>query len=290
MKLGEISKYYVLRETDLGYMLREVGKEEDEEFPDGIFLHRNETDFKRLSEGDRVEAFLYMDKQKRVAATLYKPFITVNKGALCEVVSTTSAGAFFNIGISKDILMSSDDFSSNERPLRGDKLPVKLRLRGNSIYIKLLNKEQMLEMNDGYKYEVNQKAEAYVYRITKDGINLVDEHYNIFFIHKNNLRDTHRLGEKVTFTVTGLKEQETFIDYYGTTIQSKENILSDDCDRILKYLNEHHGVMNYTEDTDPLVIEKVFNMSKSAYKRALGHLYKEKTILILNNKICLTRK
>ena len=39
--------------------------------------------------------------------------------------------------------------------------------------------------------------------------------------------------------------------------------------------------MNYTEDSDPLVIEKVFHMSKSAFKRAIGHLYKEEKIIFL---------
>ena len=42
---------------------------------------------------------------------------------------------------------------------------------------------------------------------------------------------------------------------------------------------------NYTEDSDPLVIEKVFHMSKSAFKRAIGHLYKEEKIILLKNKI-----
>ena len=148
MKLGLISKYEVVRETDLGYILKDI-EENDSEY----FLHRNESNYQKLKPGDLVDAFLYVDKQKRVAATLYKPLITLNQGGLCTCVSVTSSGAYFNIGISKDILLSSDDYSSLERVMVGDKLPCKLRLRGNnSIYIKLLNKEQILELNDGYKY------------------------------------------------------------------------------------------------------------------------------------------
>ena len=108
MKLGEIGKYKVLRETDLGYMLVDLEdalKEDQEE----VFLHRNETNFKKLYPGDVVSAFLYLDKQKRVAATLYEPLITTTKGALCKVVNKTTAGAFFDIGISKDILKQASE-------------------------------------------------------------------------------------------------------------------------------------------------------------------------------------
>ena len=104
MKLGEIGKYKVLRETDLGYMLVALEDSENEDAEE-IFLHRNETNFKKLYPGDVVSAFLYLDKQKRVAATLYEPLITINQGALCKVVNKTTAGAFFDIGISFLVLV-----------------------------------------------------------------------------------------------------------------------------------------------------------------------------------------
>lgn len=285
MKLGEVSKYIVLRETDLGFMLKSTDVNDENEY----FLHRNETNFKILHVDDRVNAFLYLDKQKRPSLTLYEPLATINKGSLCEAVSMTEAGTFFNIGISKDILLSSDDYRGNNGPRKGDKLPVKLRLRGNSIFIKLLNKEEILALSDGFRYANNEKTFGYVYRITKDGINLVDEHYNVIFIHKNNLRNEHRLGEKVEFSIIGSKEMDGYFDYYGTCIQNKEHMLEDDCQVILDYLDNHAYVMNYTEDSDPLVIEKVFHMSKSAFKRAIGHLYKEEKIILFKNKIALKR-
>ena len=70
----------------------------------------------------------------------------------------------------------------------------------------------------------------------------------------------------------------------------KEHMIDDDANTILEYLNTHKGVMNYTEDSDPLVIEHIFHMSKSAYKRALGHLYKENKIKITETKIILIRE
>ncbi len=284
-RLGMISKYVVLRETDLGYMLANVDERKEDPESEEYFLHRNESNYQILQVNEMVNAFLYADKQKRLALSLYLPKCTCVKGALCTCVSTTTQGAYFNIGISKDMLLSSDDYLIDERPLVNDMLPIKLRLKGNKLYAQLLNKYEMLEMNDGFKYEVGEKTSAYVYRISKDGINLVDEHFNLFFIHKNNLRSSHHLGEKVEFSIFGVNEK----DYYGTTILNKECMIGSDSEVILNYLKDHHGVMDYTEDTDPLIIDKVFHMSKAAFKRAIGHLYKDEKIVILEKRIILKR-
>ena len=60
--LGTIQKYKVVRETDLGYVLTYDGTDE-------FFLHRNETNFQKLTTGQVVDAFLYTDKKSRLALT-----------------------------------------------------------------------------------------------------------------------------------------------------------------------------------------------------------------------------
>ena len=65
-------------------------------------------------------------------------------------------------------------------------------------------------------------------------------------------------------------------------------MIASDAQLILDYLKTHFGVMNYTENTDAEIIFNIFKMSKAAFKRALGHLYKDKKIIIQNNKIILT--
>ena len=67
MSLGHIDRYKVGRETKLGYILLKDGNE--------YFLHHNECNGRLLYSGDYVDAFLYADKQGRVAATLYPPLV-----------------------------------------------------------------------------------------------------------------------------------------------------------------------------------------------------------------------
>lgn len=275
MKLGTTALYTVLRETNLGYMLEHEGEE--------FFLHHNECNGRYLKDGEKVEAFLYVDKKKRVAATLYQPYVTATIGRLCDVVAHSPAGVFVHIGISRDILLSSDELEEGKWPQIGDKVCCALKVRGQNIFIRRLNKEEILSMTSTNPLKKDQSVSAYVYRITEKGINLVDEDYHVIFVYYTNLRKTYCLGEKVDVRIISINEQ----DYSGTTIEQKENMLNRDAEVIIQYLNTHYGVMNYTSESSPEAIEKVFKMSKSAFKRALGTLYKDKKVILNESKTIL---
>ena len=62
-------------------------------------------------------------------------------------------------------------------------------------------------------------------------------------------------------------------------------VLEDDKKTILEYIDTHFGVIPFSENTEPEIIERVFKMSKAAFKRAIGSLYKEKKIIIEENRI-----
>ena len=301
--LGEINDFVIARKTDIGYILIEPRDYDPKQNYDDLyfgkdnvnhikeyFLHNNETDHKELNIGDKVKAFLYLDKQKRLAATLFKPLITTKLGALCDVVGINEAGCYVNIGISKDILFSSDEYNVDTMPILKEgiktKLPCKLRVRGNNLFIKLLSKNDMINYKDGTTLSKGEEVIAYVYRITGEGINLVDEHFNVIFIHKSNIRKSYHLGEEVKCVIIGSTDE----DYYGSTIISKDAFASDDCTIILNYLKEHHGVMNYSSKTDPDIILRVFNMSKVSFKKALGNLYKQRLVILEEERTILVRK
>lgn len=276
MKIGEINKFKVLRETNLGYML--LGG--DEEF----FLHHNECNGKTLFPDDEVEAFLYADKKGRVAATLHTPKATLTKCGFCEVVGKTENGVFVNIGISKDILLSRDVLpeEQNAWPNEGDVIFCKLRIRSERLLISPCNKEEILSQKEE-DLEIGSTYDGYVYRLTKNGINVVTLNKNVIFIYFANIRKKYRLGEKVSVKILHKNED----DFSGTVNEQKEHLMVDDAKKILEYLASHGGTMMVTEDSDADVIYHLFKMSKSAFKRAIGKLYKERKILILEDKIIL---
>lgn len=276
MKLGLISKYKVERETNLGYTISDESGE--------YFLHHNECNHQKFKDGQIIEAFLYTDKQRRIAATCYMPYITLEKGGLCEVVNRTETGAYVNIGISRDLLLSSDDLPKKLMPKIGDKVACKIRIKNNNLYIRLLNKQNIQELQDNVLLNNKQKVKGHVYRVTDDGLNFIDEHFNIIFVHKNNLKKEYRVGEEIEGRIINVNENFPN-EYSATTIEQKELVLEDDKKTIMEYIDTHFGVIPFSENSDPEVIERVFKMSKSAFKRAIGSLYKDKLIIIEENRI-----
>lgn len=276
--IGKTSSFRVLRETNLGYILEDIDGNE-------YFLHHNECDGRHLKFNENVDAFLYVDKQKRVAATLYKPFVSITHSAFCNVVGKSDSGVYVNIGISKDILFSKDSYLEKYEPSIDNLLLGNLKYRAHNLYFRLLNKDEIIALNKGDKLEVNKKYIAYVYRITDAGVNLVTKDFNVIFVHKTALRSNPHLGDALEVKIT--KANET--DYTGTCIEQKEIERISDSEIVLNYLKNHNGVMNYTDKTEPIIIEKVFNMSKGAFKRALGMLYKDGLVILEEKKTILKR-
>ena len=99
LKIGEIGKFIVKRETDISYTLAPYGNDETT----FVFLHFNQS-IRRLKIGEIIDAFLYYDNKKRLCATMETPIITATKYDFVEVVNTCDAGVFVNIGVAKDIL------------------------------------------------------------------------------------------------------------------------------------------------------------------------------------------
>lgn len=276
--LGKVSLFRVLRETKLGYVL-----ESDD--GDEYFLHHNECAGRYLTFNDNVKAFVYVDKMKRLACTLEKPLITVENAGFGKVVGASNSGVFISIGTSKDILFSLEHMPKALWPQVDDYLCGRLVVRAKNLCFKQLNKTEIIALNDGTKFTVDQEVEGYVYRISEDGINLVTKDYNVIFIHKSSLRKKYRLGELVNCKITKISEN----DYSATTIEQKEIARISDSEILLNYLNEHNGVMNYGDKTDAAIIEHVFHMSKSAFKRALGNLYHEGLVILEDKKTILKR-
>ncbi|NQU64281.1 MAG: RNA-binding protein, partial [SAR324 cluster bacterium] len=55
-------------------------------------------------------------------------------------------------------------------------------------------------------------------------------------------------------------------------------------------LTEAGGFMPYHDKSDPEEIKLAFNLSKKNFKKAIGGLYRDKQIQLLNNGIQLNRE
>jgi len=273
LKPGEIQQLKVLRKTDIGYML--VNKNQDE-----VFLHNNETNFKELQPNTMVNAFLFYDNKGRLAATLLNPIITKDKSAWLKATGVNEKiGVFLNNGINKDILYSKDNLPKNINlwPKVGDLLYVKLEVTKNFLAINS-NDKGMEDFNQG------EEVHARVVKIGDDGISLLTNNLTPIFVSSTNLRRPYRIGED-TMVIINYRHHE----YYSAQLTLQKEIqMLDDAETILAYLQER-GKMRLTDKSTPEEIQQLFNMSKKAFKRALGTLYKNRQIDFINGETVLKR-
>ncbi len=275
LKIGEINKLEVLKETDIAYTLTNGINE--------VFLHFNQTP-KPLKVGEIVNAFLYYDQKKRLCATLETPLITTTKYAFVEVVEINSGGVFVNIGINKDILLSKDylTVSLSGWPKAGDKLPCILKVKTNQLTARIINKND--EIKKPQLLNIGSIASGYVSHLSPSGIGIYTDDFDFVFIHKSLLRKNYRLGESVEFKVININQ---YNEYNASTIQNKELSRLSDSDDILNHLKANGGIMKLGNASTPEEISKTLHMSKSAFKRAMGNLYKQRLIEIEDYKTIL---
>jgi len=278
LKIGEINSLTVNRKTDIGYML-----ESDTE---QVFLHFNESNHEELKKGDIVSAFLYYDQKARLAATLKMPHITISKPGFLRVSAVhEELGVFLDMGISKELLLSFEDlpYDHDLWPKVDDILYVIIKIKSRFV-AKIASKEEVkiIPLNE---LKLMDTIEARVQKIGKEGINLLTEEGHFIFVHHSNLKEKYRLGQLLNCKVT-FKSEKGYTGFLGL---QKEKLIYDDANIILSHLIRH-GDLNLTSDSSPEEIKETFDMSKKAFKRALGTLYKDRKIDFVDNKTILVKK
>ncbi|XMB72347.1 S1-like domain-containing RNA-binding protein [Mycoplasmatota bacterium WC30] len=266
MIIGRINTLKVLRETDIAYQLTD-GIEE-------VFLHKKEAK-RPYEDGEEIDVFLYVDNQSRITASTKEPLIQVGEAKMLDVVSVNhNYGVFLYYGMVKDLLVSLDDLPDDRRnwPREGDKMLIEMIEKKGHLLGHIIGRKQVADHFPEPEILVEkQEVPCVVMYMIDNGMVCFTEFGHEIFIHQNNYRDKYRIGQAVTPKILKLNPSG---EYVGTLIEQKELMLEKDSELILEYLEENFGKMNITDKSDAEKIYNTFHMSKSAFKRALGKLYK----------------
>jgi uncharacterized protein len=266
--LGSIITLTVARKTEFGYFLTDG--EED------VLLHKNETN-EEYELDDEVEVFLYNDSTGRMAATTKIPIISEGVYEWVKVVGVRNdLGVFLDIGISKDLLLGKDDLPVVKEvwPSEGDMLYSTLRVNRNGrLYAKIASEQVITELSiPANEKDLNKNIQGYVYRTAKVGTWMITAEGYRGFIHESQRKEEPRLGQKVQGRIIDIKEDGTV---NISLLPRKHESQSSDADVIMDFLVSRNGAMPYWDKSMPEDIEERFQMSKGAFKRAIGKLMKE---------------
>ncbi|QDP40351.1 CvfB family protein [Radiobacillus deserti] len=267
-KAGTIQNLTVIRKIDTGYVLGGLEQE--------VLLHHKEVE-KPLEVDEEIQVFLYQDKKGQVVATTVIPSVRTDTYDWAEVVEVVKdLGVFVNIGIAKEILVSSDNLPMVERvwPKVGDMLYVTLDFdkKGRMLAIPLTEGVFDGEWEMAPESILNHPVKGRVYRSSKEGAVILTEEGYRGFIHHTERKKEPRLGEWLEGRVIDVKKDGTI---NVSLLPLKQVGMVDDAEMIVNYLQKHDGMMNFGDKSDPEDIKKTFQISKAAFKRALGKLMKE---------------
>ncbi|MGO1060442.1 CvfB family protein [Planococcus sp. FY231025] len=231
--------------------------------------------------GEEIEVFLYRNRQGGIAATPMIPHILPSVYGWAKVLKVSPReGAVVDIGTTREVYVLPADLPQVQElwPQQGDHLFMTLRTdRYGDLYGRLATEETVLELSAPAPEEVfNKDLKARAYRLLPVGSFMltVPEMYRVF-VHESERETEPRLGEEKTVRIIGVKEDRTL---NGSLLPRKQERLSDDAEMILRYLEESGGQMPFTDKSSPDEIFEMFGLSKAAFKRAMGRLYKERRI------------
>ena len=91
-----------------------------------------------------------------------------------------------------------------------------------------------------------------------------------------------RIGDVIEAKVTNVKEDGKL----DVTLRDKAYIqMEDDAELVMRVIEEFAGVLPFSDKASPEVIKRETGLSKNAFKRAVGKLYKERRVEITERAI-----
>lgn len=273
IELGKRQQLEVVRIKDFGvYLGEKAGDEAAVLLPKKLVPEDTKT-------GDKLEVFIYKDSEDRLIATTGTAALQAGEVAVLKVKEVGKIGAFLDMGLEKDLLLPFKE--QNHKVCQGEECLVALyidksqRLAATMRVYAYMSSQTPYEKDDkvtGIVYEINEDLGAFV---------AVDNRY-YGLIPKKELYGNIHEGDVIEARVTKVREDGKL----DLSPREKAHVqMGTDAQLVQKIIDEFDGVLPFNDKADPEVIKREFNLSKNAFKRAVGHLLKEGKIKITDKTI-----
>ena len=245
---------------------------------DEVLLPNNQLDG-TLKEGGDVEVFIYKDSEDRLIATREVPKLYLGEVALLKVTDVTKIGAFLDWGLKKDLFLPFKEQTKRVRP--GDMALVALYIDKSERLCATMHVYDYLRTD--HNYQKNDHVHGRIYEITESfgAFVAVEDCFSALIPH-NEMNRVLNVGDELDARIKEIREDGKL------TLSLAEKLkvqMSSDADRIYERLIASGGTLPFHDKTSPEIIKREFGISKAAFKRALGKLFKAEKIIIYPDHI-----
>jgi len=270
-KPGDVVELTIARVSDLGAFL-DAGTGNT---GDDILLHKAQQPDEGITVsdvGEKIKVYLYTDPKGRLAASTRLPQMKEGQVARVEVINTSRDGAFVDIGAERGVFMPFSQMRGKLR--RGEKVWAKLyRDKSGRLAVTMEVEDELRQAakSAGDDVKIGDMVTGSVYNITEKGAFLFTSERYLAFLHNDEMPERIRVGEEFTARVAFIRPDGRL----NVSLRPvKEKSIEADAAKIIELLTSRGGQIPYGDDTSPEIIKEKFNISKSAFKRAMGFLLK----------------
>jgi predicted RNA-binding protein (virulence factor B family) len=271
LEIGKTVSLEVLRAVPMGVML---GSAEAEVLLPARYVPEG------ASPGDLVEVFLYTDSEDRPIATTEQPLARADEFACLRVASVDRIGAFLDWGLPKDLLLPFR--SQLERVSPKQRVVVRVLLDSVSGRpVASAKIERFLEPPPDDLRE-GQSVQLLVYEKTELGSKaIVDGRFGGLLYHRRGERRL-AIGSAATGYVQRIRDDGK-VDLTRTPFGKAA--IDDASATLLEALQRAGGRLELSDRSEPEEIRRTLALSKKAFKRAVGALYRERRIRMGDSSI-----
>ena len=223
--------------------------------------------------GDDIDVFIYLDGEERPVATTLRPFILLNDFALLKANYVSKIGAFMDWGLEKDLFIP---FREQERKIKeGSTYLVYMyfdhqtgRLVGSTKLEKYLD-------NNNHELQIRDKVHLIIWNTSELGSKVIINKKHLGLIYSNEVFKNLSVGDQTSGFIKKVREDGK-IDVSLEEISYKN--IEPNAKRILDVIQKNSGFLKLNDKSHPDEIKAKLGISKKAFKKAIGSLYKKRLI------------
>lgn len=267
--VGQHQELTILRHTTVGLYLGDDAGDEDVLLP-------NKYCPEKFTLGDKLRVFVYRDYEERKIATNLMPKILMHQFAFLRVTSVSNIGAFMDWGLEKELLVPFRE--QRKKMEEGRWYLVYLDLDDETDRLYATNKIEKRLQNHTLTAKEGDAVEIMIMKKTDLGFSVIVNQQHEGLIFESDIFSKLNIGDKLKGYVKKIREDNK-LDIQLQPI-GFENFNDPNCEMILRRLVVNDGFLAISDKSSPEEIYDQFGISKKAYKKAIGTLYKQRKITL----------
>ncbi len=274
IEIGKYTKLSVAKQVNMGYLLN--NKQGEEILLPNNFVPEN------IQTGDKLKVFAYKNSRNEIVATTQKPNIILNEFAFLEVKSNTEHGTFLDWGLDKDLFVPFSEQTSKMK--EGNWYLVYLYFDKKSERLAATTKTNKFIESVNVDLKTGEEVAILITEKKELGYSVIIDNRYKGMVYNNEIFRVINPGDKMNGFVKNVREDGK-VDVSIQRLGYKN--IEPDAEKIVEKLKENDGVLYLNDKSEPEDIQFALQMSKKAFKRAVGNLFKQNIIRIKDDGIYL---